>query len=80
MKASSTEIGIVKIGTSADGMCQRNSRITSATMIHLDRQLVLERVDGARDPVGAIVRGDDSPSPSAARAQVPGSFLDELMT
>ena len=33
MKASSTETGIVTIGTIADGMCQRKTRITSETMI-----------------------------------------------
>ncbi len=33
MKASSTETGIVTIGTMADGMCQRKIRITSETMI-----------------------------------------------
>ncbi len=32
MKASSTETGIVTIGTMAEGMCQRNSRITRLTM------------------------------------------------
>ncbi len=37
MKASSTETGMVTIGTIADGMCQRKSRITSADDDHLDR-------------------------------------------
>ena len=33
MNDSSTDTGIVTIGTIADGMCQRNTRITSETMI-----------------------------------------------
>ncbi len=33
MNASSTETGIVTIGTTADGMCHRKTRITSDTMI-----------------------------------------------
>ncbi len=33
MNARSTETGIVTIGTMADGTCQRNTRITSDTMI-----------------------------------------------
>ena len=33
MKASSTETGIVTMGTMADGMCQRKTRMTSETMI-----------------------------------------------
>ena len=33
MNASRTETGIVRIGTIADGTCQRKSRITSETMI-----------------------------------------------
>ena len=33
MKASSTDTGIVTIGTTADGMCHRKTRITSDTMI-----------------------------------------------
>src|ERR1043166_3531270 len=32
MKHSTTEIGIVMIGTMADGMCQRKKRITTLTM------------------------------------------------
>ena len=31
MNASSTEIGMVMIGTSADGICQRKNRITPLT-------------------------------------------------
>ena len=33
MKARSTEIGIVRMGTIAEGMCQRKSRMTRLTMI-----------------------------------------------
>jgi hypothetical protein len=33
MNANSTEIGMVRMGTIADGACHRNSRITSETMI-----------------------------------------------
>ncbi len=33
MKAKSTEIGMVKMGTKAEGICQRKSIITAATMI-----------------------------------------------
>ena len=33
MKASSTDTGIVTIGTTADGMCHRKTRMTSDTMI-----------------------------------------------
>ena len=33
MKASSTDTGIVMIGTIAEGMCQRKIRITRLTMI-----------------------------------------------
>ena len=33
MKARSTEMGIVRMGTIAEGMCQRNSRMTRLTMI-----------------------------------------------
>src|ERR1041384_5524434 len=33
MKQRMTEIGIVMIGTMADGMCQRKNRITMLTMI-----------------------------------------------
>ena len=33
MNDSSTEIGIVTIGTIADGKCQRKSRMTSETTI-----------------------------------------------
>ncbi len=33
MNASATEIGMVTIGTSADGICQRKNKITMLTMI-----------------------------------------------
>ena len=33
MKARSTEIGMVTIGTMAEGMCQRKRRMTRQTMI-----------------------------------------------
>jgi hypothetical protein len=33
MKASSTEIGMVRMGTTAEGTCQRKKRITNETMI-----------------------------------------------
>ncbi len=33
MKARSTETGMVRMGTMADGMCQRKTRITRLTMI-----------------------------------------------
>ena len=40
MNASSTEIGIVTIGTIADGMCQRKMRMTSADDDQRGDQLV----------------------------------------
>ena len=43
MNASSTETGIVMIGTMADGMCQRKIRITRLTMMIFEEQLVPER-------------------------------------
>ena len=41
MKARSTATGMVTMGTIADGMCQRKSRITSAHDDHLEDELVL---------------------------------------
>jgi len=40
MKASSTAIGMVKIGMSALGMCQRNTRMTRLTMRSSSRGVV----------------------------------------
>jgi hypothetical protein len=37
MNASSTETGIVTIGTSADGTCQRKIRITTLTITNSSR-------------------------------------------
>ena len=62
MKASSTETGIVTIGTIADGMCQRKSRITRLTMSISSTQLVLQGVDRALDQLRAVV-GRDDPTP-----------------
>ena len=60
MKASRTETGIVMMGTMADGMCQRNTRMTRLTIADLEEQLVLEVVDRTLDQLRAVVGGDDA--------------------
>ena len=68
MKASSTETGIVTIGTMAEGMCQRKIRMTRLTMIISSDELVLQRVDRPLDQLGAVVGRDDAHARRAATA------------
>ena len=69
MKASSTETGMVTIGTIADGMCQRKIRITSADDDHLLAERRASSVSMARaDQVRAVVGRDDLDARRAATA------------
>ena len=68
MKASSTETGIVTIGTIGARDVPEEDQDDQRDDDHLDGQLVLERVDRARDQVGAVVGGDDLDARGAARA------------
>ena len=47
MKASATDTGMVTMGTIAEGMCQRKTRMTRRDDDHLLDQLVLHGLDGA---------------------------------
>ena len=65
MKASATLAGMVTMGIVADGMCQRKSRMMSETMMISSMSLLVDRVDGAVDELGAIV-GRDHLTPSGS--------------
>ena len=70
MKLSTTEIGIVMIGTNADGMCQRKNRITRLTMIISMISSSFRLVDGFLDEVRAVVGRDDLHAFRQRRLQV----------
>ncbi len=68
MNASATDIGMVTIGTIADGMCQRKIRMMSETMMISSISLCFDRVDGALDELRAVVGGDHLDARRAATA------------
>ena len=59
MNERSTETGIVTIGISADGMCQRKMQDHDTDDDHLHDQFMLQRIDRSVDQLGAIVGVDD---------------------
>ena len=60
MKARRTEIGMVRMGTIAEGMCQRKRRITRLTITICRTSSWRQGVDGPLDEVGAVVGRDDA--------------------
>ncbi len=57
MKARATDTGMVTMGTMAEGMCQRKTRMMTETMMISSIELVLHRLDGVADELGAVVGG-----------------------
>ena len=55
MNAMRMPMGSVRIATSAELACSRNTMQTSATMIDSLQQLALERLDRALDQIAAVV-------------------------
>ena len=78
MKESRTATGMVIIGMMALGICQRKSRITSATVKITSSERRLQVVDGAQDQIGAVVDGDDLDAGRQPRLDLPDLRLHPI--